>query len=464
MKQLFPPFNKGTQVGYFFILIVLIRLFFNAVIPLMDKTEARYGEIARLMAETGEWVVLQIDYGIPFWAKPPLSTWASALSIQLFGENEFFVRLPYAIICIFMALFIGRYKVSEKQSFFLPGFVLLALPEFFLHAGVVSTDVFLAFSISMVMLSFWEGIQKDGKMYWRYLFFVGMGLGLLAKGPIVGVLTLPPIVLWCIFNKNTLPRLLLFPWFLGSLLTLGIALPWYYLTELRSPGFIDYFIVGEHFKRYFESGWKGDKYGFPKKQPLGVVWIFLLGAVLPYALFLVRKIGASFKKILNKSWLQFLLFWALWTPLFFTSSKSLIHPYTLPVMVPIALLIVNFWEEIQSKNKYLLGGLIFPVLAVGVYFSGQVTAVFQSNSDKYLLAPYTTEKVYALSEKSYSSQFYTAGKIQIISSEELSTRKDTLLLLIANKHYKKLDTVVKSRLSALNSSSKKGLYLYDYKP
>ena len=32
---------------------------FNAVIPLMDKTEARYAEIARLMAETGEWVVLQ---------------------------------------------------------------------------------------------------------------------------------------------------------------------------------------------------------------------------------------------------------------------------------------------------------------------------------------------------------------------------------------------------------------------
>ena len=55
----------------------------------MDKTEARYGEIARLMAETGEWVVLQIDYGVPFWAKPPLSTWASALSIRLFGTHIF---------------------------------------------------------------------------------------------------------------------------------------------------------------------------------------------------------------------------------------------------------------------------------------------------------------------------------------------------------------------------------------
>jgi 4-amino-4-deoxy-L-arabinose transferase-like glycosyltransferase len=57
--------------------IIIARLILNAVVPLMDKTEARYAEIARIMAETGNWVTPQIDYGIPFWAKPPLSTlWA----------------------------------------------------------------------------------------------------------------------------------------------------------------------------------------------------------------------------------------------------------------------------------------------------------------------------------------------------------------------------------------------------
>ena len=47
--------------GLIFVFIAAIRLFFNAVIPLTDKTEARYGEIARLMAETGNWIVPQID-------------------------------------------------------------------------------------------------------------------------------------------------------------------------------------------------------------------------------------------------------------------------------------------------------------------------------------------------------------------------------------------------------------------
>ena len=72
-----------------FIGLLLIRVFFNTVLPLMDQTEARYSEIARIMHETANWVVLQIDYGVPFWAKPPLSTWAGALSLTLFGTVSY---------------------------------------------------------------------------------------------------------------------------------------------------------------------------------------------------------------------------------------------------------------------------------------------------------------------------------------------------------------------------------------
>jgi 4-amino-4-deoxy-L-arabinose transferase-like glycosyltransferase len=52
---------------------------------LLDKTKARYAEIARIMWDTNQWIMPQIDYGIPFWAKPPLSTWLSAGSYFLLG-------------------------------------------------------------------------------------------------------------------------------------------------------------------------------------------------------------------------------------------------------------------------------------------------------------------------------------------------------------------------------------------
>ena len=142
-----------------FWILVIIRGFLNAVVPLMDKTEARYAEIARIMAETQNWIVLQIDYGIPFWAKPPLSTWASALSISIFDASAFFVRLPYLIVCTSIGWWIGKFN-HDKNSHYLPGIILLTFPEFFLHAGVVSTDVFLTLSTTMVMLAFWKSMQK----------------------------------------------------------------------------------------------------------------------------------------------------------------------------------------------------------------------------------------------------------------------------------------------------------------
>ena len=48
--------------------VVGVRLLTLAAYPLMDPTEARYGEIARKMLETGNWVMPQFDYGVPFWA------------------------------------------------------------------------------------------------------------------------------------------------------------------------------------------------------------------------------------------------------------------------------------------------------------------------------------------------------------------------------------------------------------
>ena len=88
----------------FVIGILVFRLVLLGAIPLLDKTEARYSEIARLMFETGEWAVLQIDYGVPFWAKPPLSTWTSAMTYYLFGINEFAARLPYFLINLLLII------------------------------------------------------------------------------------------------------------------------------------------------------------------------------------------------------------------------------------------------------------------------------------------------------------------------------------------------------------------------
>lgn len=466
MKIKIPPFTAASQTGYFLALLFVLRAFFNAVLPLMDKTEARYAEIARIMAETGEWIVPQIDYGLPFWAKPPLSTWVSAMSISLFGTAEFFVRLPYLIACLAMVFLIGKYRPSNKLSFYLPGLILMGLPEFFLHAGVVSTDTFLSLSIALVMLSFWEGIQENAKSYWRYLLFIGMGFGLLAKGPIVGILTVPPILLWCALSEFKWKTLLRFPIILGALLSMGIAVPWYIWAEMRSPGFIDYFIVGEHFKRFFDSSWSGDKYGFPKQQPLGMVWLFLIGAVLPWFPYFIKRVLVKGRTLFKDQWSLYLVLWLLWTPFFFTSSKSLIHPYTLPVMIPFALLIVHYWEGIRLKKVHLSLSLGIPLLLSLVYLSGTVDRLLLDNSDKHLIAAKEGDAVYALDWKSYSSQYYSNGKIVVVTANNLLEalkQQKNFSVIIQYKDFEGLPLIIKDQLELIDESKKRALYKAVYK-
>lgn len=467
VKNIFPlPLILNRKSAYYypvvFIGLLLIRLFFNTFLPLMDQTEARYAEIARLMVETGDWVVLQIDYGVPFWAKPPLSTWAAAASMLIFGVSEFAVRLPYFMVCLGIALWIGRYRSNSSVPFLIPGCILMTIPEFYLHAGVVSTDVFLLLSIVIVMLSFWESMQESAAPYWGYIFFLGMGLGMLAKGPIVGILTLPPIFLWCWQSNQLSKAFRKAPWILGTLIFIGIALPWYYLTEKRAPGFIDYFVIGEHFNRYFNSEWKGDKYGFPKQQPLGIIWVFFLAFTLPWCIAFFSWLRKKWSTLKSNTWVIFLCLWMLWPLLFFTTSKSLIHPYILPSIVPFALLVSHAWTEIQKSNRYLNFGLTLPILMILIYLTGWVDPIFKNNSDKNLISLTQNSSCFSLDHKSYSSQFYTRGVIQKIEKSNFSDwqiKHPNAYILIRHKDSA---TVFKnnnrSSLRLIATNKKKGLY------
>lgn len=465
MKQYW---NRNSFFGYAIISLLLLRTYLNAVLPLMDKTEARYAEIARIMSETNNWITPHIDYSIPFWAKPPLSTWLSALSLSIFGNNEFAVRFPYLLLSIAMVFLVGKYAKRVQLPFFLPGFVLLTIPEFLLHAGVVSTDTALAFCVTLTMLSFWETLRENAQWYWKHLIFVGLGFGLLAKGPIVGILTIPPIIVWLFVYKKFSLAFKKIPLITGPLIMLAIALPWYLLAEQSTPGFLDYFVVGEHFKRFFDSSWSGDKYGFPKSQPLGMVWVFLFIFALTWIQIVLYKIWKNRSEILQQKWVGFLILWLIWTPFFFTFSKSLIHPYILPVMVPIALLITHWFKSFKNKSISIKIALIFPILcllvSIPAVFLGYIEQL--APTDKYLIQANTTNdsKLYHLQTKSYSSQFYSNGKVQSISGTELEEKikknEDSFNIIIPNKKFHLISEEIQNKLRLLDKNNKKSIYTY----
>ena len=177
-------------------LTLVARLATLGAYPLMDNTEARYAEIARKMLETGDWLMPQFHYGVPFWSKPPLAVWLTAASFGAFGVNEFAARLPALLCCLavaFLTWLLAR-RTDGPDVAVKTVAVLVTTVLFFVAAGAVMTDAELAVGTTLSMVAFREAVVERGSRgrLWGYAFFVGLAIGLMAKGPVAVVLLRRP--------------------------------------------------------------------------------------------------------------------------------------------------------------------------------------------------------------------------------------------------------------------------------
>ncbi len=269
------------------IAVGLVRLLSLGVYPLADTTEARYGEIARLMITTGDWITPRISEGVPFWGKPPLSFWLTAMSFKLFGISEFAARLPSFLLGLAVIAMVWQMATRQKDTTFalVTCLVLATAVLFWVSSGAVMTDHCLLTGTTLSMVSFWRSMHTSGKKgrMWGYIFFMGLALGLLAKGPIALVLTFFPVAAWVFCRKNYRDVWEKIPWVTGVIVLTVLTVPWYWLAEVKTPGFLNYFLVGEHWNRFLIPGWKGDLYGSAHSHPRGMIWLYWLACAFPWS-------------------------------------------------------------------------------------------------------------------------------------------------------------------------------------
>jgi 4-amino-4-deoxy-L-arabinose transferase-like glycosyltransferase len=86
----------GTRVlrepATFMVLVAIWLALLAWMRPLALPDEGRYLDIARWMAESGDWIVPRVN-GLPFLHKPPLYFWLEAGAIQTLGLSPFVGRL-----------------------------------------------------------------------------------------------------------------------------------------------------------------------------------------------------------------------------------------------------------------------------------------------------------------------------------------------------------------------------------
>lgn len=344
----------GRLVWILLAALLAVRLFTMAAYPVMDTTEARYAEIARHMLDSGDWLMPQIEPGVPFWGKPPLFAWLTAASFKLFGLSEFAARLPHLLLglaTLWLVARAGRRELAPGSGS-LAALILASTPLFFVASGAVMTDSGLLLATTLGMLGFWFCTQRD-EPAWGWIFFAGLGLGMLAKGPVAPVLTLLPLLMWLLITRRwrSLRRL---PWLSGSLLALLVCLPWYLLAERHSPGFLAYFLVGEHLLRFIQPGWMGDLYGNAHREPPGMIWLLWFQATAAWGLLFVFALARQARRARRKEsappaardpWRSYLLCWLIAPLLFFTFSGNILWTYVITGLPALALLLSGNGES-----------------------------------------------------------------------------------------------------------------------
>src|SRR3984957_14642539 len=138
--------------------ILFVYLFTCGAPRLFDQIDGQYAGAAREMMARGDWLV-PTQNGVPRLQKPPLVYWCEALSMSVFGVNEFGARFPVALATIgwFLATGLLARRVVGTWAPGLAGALILAMfigTFFFTH--LVMPEPFLS---CFLVFSFWALLQ-----------------------------------------------------------------------------------------------------------------------------------------------------------------------------------------------------------------------------------------------------------------------------------------------------------------
>jgi 4-amino-4-deoxy-L-arabinose transferase-like glycosyltransferase len=155
-----PAANRPLRLALYALLAAIIYLPGLGRPALWEPDEGRYAEIAREMVVSGDYVTPRDDLEL-YFEKPPLVYWANAVSIKVFGVNEFAVRLPAALFSI------GQVVVTAALAEVMLGataglFAALALslsPLFFGFARFATLDPALAFFLTAGLAAFYAAAR-----------------------------------------------------------------------------------------------------------------------------------------------------------------------------------------------------------------------------------------------------------------------------------------------------------------
>lgn len=323
---------------------------FQGARPLYSPDEGRYTNVALAMLDDGDWLRPMLHHEVEHWSKPPLTYWAIATSVAVFGRHEFAARLPFALAFALTTLLLvplGR-RFTPAQPW-LPALVYATFLFPPSAANLVTTDT---------LLTLWEALQAFAfaSLWWaatpraqtraRLLLWLAAALAFMTKGP-PGLLILAASAAFAASCAGWRGLLRIFRWD-GLLVFVIVGGAWYADVAIREPGVIRYFLVEEVVNRVASDKMhrNAEWYGAFKVY-LPVLVLGTLPWFVPAAHALWKRRAGLWRRIRSNDESRLLLCWVVLPLAVFALSRSRLPLYVLPLFVPFALVAARAIEPLD---------------------------------------------------------------------------------------------------------------------
>jgi 4-amino-4-deoxy-L-arabinose transferase-like glycosyltransferase len=342
-------------------LAAALFLFHLGSYGLWEPDEARYAEIAREMIVSHDYVLPHLNY-VPYVEKPPLLYWLTAAHFRILGETEFAARLISARSAVLGVLvtMLFTMRVFDRRRAMLASAILATSPLYAVMAQVLTTDMLLASLITIAIFAFYLHWSEGRR--WRWLMYGAMGLAALAKGPVGVVLPILVALIFLWWNRDLWGGLRKLGLPSGLLLTTAITAPWFAAVAMRQPGFVQFYFIGEHLRRFIEPR-------FSHGAPIYFYVPVLLVGMVPWTLLapLCRPPRERDPRV------AFTAISASVTFIFFSLASGKLVSYILPVLPPLAILladrVISYMDARRAEHRRPLGPPMLaglPLVVLGI--------------------------------------------------------------------------------------------------
>ena len=337
---------------------------------LFDVDEGAFSEATREMVISGDWGHTTLN-GADRFDKPIGVYWLQAISVQLFGVNEFAVRLPSALAAWLacLALAWAAFQAWGVRAALLAAMVFASSLGPWAMARTATADALLGLWLMLSALDLWRYVAENNRQALRRLA-LWMALGVLTKGPVAVLIPVAVMVLWQWLGPSPglIVRTLRDAW--SWLIFAVVAAPWYVYAGLRH---------GDAFVQGFFLRHNLDRFSAPMEGH-GGGWLYF-ALVMPLLWMPWTPLGISllprWKELWNTPLLRFALLWAGFVVVFFSLSATKLPHYVLYAAPGVVLLLTYAGVNANIRWWWACTGVMLAWLAL----LWMLPSVLQSHPD-----------------------------------------------------------------------------------